>query len=348
MKMLKKLSLTLVALIGLIAVGLWFMSNTFTDGPIDPKWKIQTTANVINDNAVTVRFTGTSTLLFDDGQTRWMTDGWFTRVGWLNMLGKIEPDLEAVKSGLAANKVDEMAAVIPFHSHFDHAMDAPEVARRTGALLIGSESTANIGRGWGLPESQIRILQDRQTFNLGKFIITPILTRHYHFPGVDMALLEETIDEPLVPPVSATAYKEGGSWALHVSHPLGRWMIIGSAGYVEGAFEGLEADTVFLGVGGLGGQTAEYRETYWRESVEAVKAKRVVPIHWDSLAGSLDKPLMGQALFFHCFFFRDFSLKGDELIKAFLKTKERESAQTEDNQGVQFISLPRFSPVSLW
>jgi hypothetical protein len=31
----------------------------------------------------------------------------------------------------------------------------PEVARRTGALLVGSESTANIGRGAG-PADQIR------------------------------------------------------------------------------------------------------------------------------------------------------------------------------------------------
>lgn len=52
---------------------------------------------------------------------------------------------------------------------------------------------------------------------------------------------------------------------LHVSHPKGTWLIVGSAGYVEGALEDFSADTIFLGVGGLGSQTADYREDFWRE-----------------------------------------------------------------------------------
>ncbi len=130
-----------------------------------------------------MRFSGTATLLFSDGETQWMTDGWFTRPGPLRLLlGKIGPDLQAIEQGLAANHVDKLAAVLPVHSHYDHAMDAPEVARRTGALLLGSESTANIGRGWGLPESQIQVLVDRQPVHLGKFVITPIESRHFEFP----------------------------------------------------------------------------------------------------------------------------------------------------------------------
>ena len=340
--MIKNLMIALAALLGAVVIGLWLLANLFTDPPVDPKWMVEADrggGNTVPANAVTVRFTGTTTLLFDDGETRWMTDGWFSRPGWLDMLGKIEPDLEAIEHGLAANHVTSLAAVIPFHSHYDHAMDAPEVAKRTHAKLIGSESTANIGRGWGLPDSQIEILKDRETITLGKFIITPILVRHFHFPGVDMALIEETIDAPLIPPVKVQDYKEGGSWALHVRHPHGSWLIIGSAGYVEGAFEGLSADTVFLGVGGLGAQTAAYRETYWRENVEAVGAKRVVPIHWDSLAGPLEEPFKGHALFFHYLLLRDFGLKGNDTLKSFLKSKE--------SKGVEIITLPRYAPVAL-
>ena len=341
--MLKKLLYTLLAFFGVLGCGLWYLANTFSDTPVDPKW--QAKPSTVIDGDISVRFSGTSTLLFDDGETRWMTDGWFTRISWLRMLGKIEPDLAQIQRGLDANQVDSLAAVIPFHSHFDHAMDAPEVAMRTGALLIGSESTANIGRGWGLPESSIRILQDRQPFELGKFVVTPIQVRHFAFPGVDMSLVEETIDTPLVPPVFMPEYKEGGSWALHVNHPKGSWLIIGSAGYVEGAFKGLEADTVFLGVGGLGGQTAEYRDTYWRESVERVNARRVIPIHWDSLTGSLYEPYTGQALFFQYLAARDFGSQGASTLKAFLRSKE---ASKENISGVELLTLPRFDPVVLW
>ena len=79
------------------------------------------------------------------------------------------------------------AAVFPLHSHYDHAMGAPEVAKRTGALLLGSESTANIGRGWGLPETQIRVVTDREPIVLGKFTVTPIESRHFQFPDPKMA-----------------------------------------------------------------------------------------------------------------------------------------------------------------
>jgi hypothetical protein len=48
-------------------------------------------------------------------------------------------------------------------------MDAPEVAKRTGAMLLGSESTANIGRGWGLPEEQIRVVSDRGPITLPRY-----------------------------------------------------------------------------------------------------------------------------------------------------------------------------------
>jgi L-ascorbate metabolism protein UlaG (beta-lactamase superfamily) len=93
----------------------------------------------IPDGAVTVRFSGTSTLLFSDGETRWMVDRWFSRPGPLRLLlGKIGPDLQAIDCGLAANDVLELDAVLPVHSHYDHAMDAPAVAGRTGALLLGS------------------------------------------------------------------------------------------------------------------------------------------------------------------------------------------------------------------
>ena len=122
-------------------------------------------------------------------------------------------------------------------------------------------------------------------------------------------------------------------------------VIIGSAGYVDGAFKGLEADTVFLGVGSLGGQTAEYRDTYWRESVERVNARRVIPIHWDSLTGSLYEPYTGQALFFQYLAARDFGLQGASTLKAFLRSKE---ASKENISGVELLTLPRFDPVVLW
>ena len=335
--MIKSLSIALGLFIAGTAVLLF--APIYKDVPVDPAWQLPSQGSPAA-GALTVRFTGTSTLLFDDGTTQWMLDGWFSRPGPLRMLlGKIEPDLQAIERGLAMNDVDTLAAVIPAHSHYDHAMDAPEVARRTGALLIGSESTANIGRGWGLPESQIRIIEHRKPFTLGDFVITPIETNHFQFadPALrERALGNPAITQPLVPPVAMLDYRLGKAYAFHVQHPKGSFAIVASAGSRQDTFEGLQAGTVFLGIGGLGSQSSAYREAYWADTVERLEADRVIPIHYDSLTGPIEGAFRGPVLVM------SFLSSGIEQTLPYLRDKQA------DNPALRFATLPRYAPVTLF
>lgn len=317
----------------------WFLLTSYVDAPVDPAWAIEGSTS-IPDGAVTVRYTGTSTLVFSDGETVLILDGWFSRPGPLAVaLGEIGPDLDAIERGLARNEVTRADAVLPVHSHFDHAMDAPEVARRTGAVLLGSESTAQIARGWKLDPAQIRVVRDREPLRFGEFTLTPVESRHFQFPDPavrERALGDPEITAPLVPPVGAFEYKVGKAYAVHIAHPRGQVLVQGSAGFVEDGLADFEADVVFLGVGGLGSQTADYRERYWTETVDRLGAGRVVPIHWDSLTGPIEGPFTGpvRAATF-------LSSGGDETL-AFLKEKEAA------NPDLQFATLPRYDPVVLF
>jgi L-ascorbate metabolism protein UlaG (beta-lactamase superfamily) len=334
-------TLLLLLLLLIILPGLFmaYALLVYSDVPVDPKWALLG-SETVPQGAVTVRFSGTATLLFSDGETKWMVDGWFSRPGPLRLLlGKISPELQAIARGLAANEILELDAVLPVHSHYDHAMDAPEVAHRTGALLLGSPSTANIARGWGLPESQIEVLTDRKPVRVGAFVITPVESRHFEFPDPAMrerALGKPLISEPLVPPVSAFDYRLGKAYVLHVSHPKGTWLIVGSAGYVEGALEDFSADTIFLGVGGLGSQTADYREVFWRETVGRVVPQRVIPIHFDSLTAAVEGPFRGPVKAM------SFLSGGLENTLSFMQQKET------DNPHLRFNTLPRFDEVVLF
>lgn len=332
-------SATLLAVAVLFLAAAWGYLFGYPPPPVDPAWEVEA-ADSIPEGSVVVRYAGTSTLLFDDGETAFMLDGWFSRPPPFSVFfGEIEPDLEAISYGLDAMDVDKLAAIIPVHSHYDHAMDTPEVAMRTDAVVYGSEATANICRGWGLAEERIAVLSDRAPLQLGAFTITPIESKHFQFNDPEMVetmLTQSEIPEPLVPPVSAFDYKLGKAYVLLIEHPKGSALVIGSAGFVPGQLEGIEADVVFAGVGGIGSQSAEYREQYWAETVATVNPERLVLIHWDSLTGPIDQPMTGEVRI------AGFLAAGAEDTEAFLKAKAAE------NPDLPFQTLPRFAPVVLF
>jgi L-ascorbate metabolism protein UlaG (beta-lactamase superfamily) len=235
-----------------------------------------------------VRFLGVSTLLFEDDDTALLIDGFFSRPGKLAVFaGRIAPDRERIEQALARAGIERLAAVIVTHSHYDHAMDAPEVARRTGALVVGSNSTANIARGWGLPEDRIRVVRRGGEMDFGRFHVT--LVRSHHAPT---GVAGGEIDAPLAPPARAGAYREGENYSVLIRHGAHSMLVQGSAGFAEGALRGRRADVVFLGIGALGNQETVYRQAYWRETVHTVGARRVIPIHWDDFTLPLDQPLV--------------------------------------------------------
>jgi L-ascorbate metabolism protein UlaG (beta-lactamase superfamily) len=240
------------------------------------------------DGELSVMFLGVATLFVDDGSSAILTDGFFSRPGLLDVgLRRIGPDMSRVDACLERAGITHLEAVLPVHTHFDHALDSAVVADRTVATLVGGSSAAQIGVGHGLPSGRIRVAEPGRPMAFGSYEITMIESEHCppdRFPGV--------IDEPLTPPAKAAAYRCGEAWSIFARHTSGRSLLIqGSAGFVEGALAGQEADVVYLGVGQLGIQDDEYIETFWRETVRTVGARRAVLIHWDDFFRPLIRPL---------------------------------------------------------
>jgi len=292
----------LVLVLALLLVGaagaawVWSDRPALEELPVPP---LPDTAYARGDAGLRLTFTGIATVLVSDGETALLTDGFFSRPGLLRLaFGEVAPDTENIARGLerigvGASGAPPLTAVIPVHSHYDHAMDSPEVARRTGAVLLGSESSANIARGWGLPEEQIRVAEPDRAYRFGDFAVTLVPSRHVRYPWSDEdggGLLGTTIDAPLVPPAPATAYKEGVTWSVLIEHPRASLLVQGSAGFVPGALDPYEADAVLLGVGALGGHPPDYTEAYYQEVVRAVGAHLVLPIHFTDFTRPLDAP----------------------------------------------------------
>lgn len=236
---------------------------------------------------LTVTWAGVTTLLVDDGTSAIMTDGFFSRPSLLRVgLGRITPSAPRIDGCLARLGVRRLDAVLPVHTHFDHAMDSATVAERTGATLVGGNSAAHLGHG--LESERMLVARPGTPMSLGAFDITLIVGDHCppdRFPG--------PITAPVRPPVRTSAYRCGEAWSTVVHHRPSdrRLLIVGSAGFVPGALTGQRAEVVYLGIGQLGLQSERYLTDYWAETVRTVGARRVVLIHWDDFFRPLDVPL---------------------------------------------------------
>lgn len=249
----------------------------------------ETEADVALSDASQLRvtFLGTTTLLFDDGETAFLTDGFFSRPSFYQVvLSPLTPDREEIARVLERIGVEQLEAVIPLHAHFDHAMDAPTVAELTDARVIGSESVTHIARGHPLPDSRIQLIEDGEVLGLGRFRLTFI--ESVHAPG-DRA--HGVIDSAVETPAHATLYRTGTVYSLLVEHDDRRVLVHSSAGFLPGKLAEHQADVVYLGIGDLGAQGEGYHQAYWDEVVAAVGARRVVLTHWDNLFEPLREPL---------------------------------------------------------
>lgn len=163
------------------------------------------------------------------------------------------------------------------HSHHDHALDAPALCRLTGARLVGSQATLNMGRAAGLPEAQL-VLADGP-IPCGPCTATPIRSLHgkavfgrVPLPG----------DIPVPPPWPPRVWelRHGQVYLWHLDLGGVSVLHVDSADYypddLRAVVESHPVDVLCLCAVGR-----QYRQDYTREIIALARPKVVVPCHWD-------------------------------------------------------------------
>ncbi len=243
---------------------------------------------------------GTAGVCLSDSDTALLIDPYVSRFGLRSVALRrpLVPDVGLIREWVRILGRVNIRAVIVSHSHFDHVADAPLFARETGALLVGSESTINVGRGAGLLEKQMRVARPGQAMRFGPFSVRFLESRHGPFlfgrvpyPG--------DIEAPLALPAAAPAYRVGTVFSLLVRHRAGSLIHHGSAGFVPGMYDGTAADVLLLGIAGR-----NHTPGYVNEVAAQIKPKLLVPIHADNFFRPLGKgmallPAVAFGKFYH-------------------------------------------------
>jgi len=267
------------ALLGALLTALW-QDRPDLDA-ID--WPSPSIASAATTDSVTATWLGVAALLFDDGETQILVDGFFSRPSLADMVfdRPVDNDVPMINYAMNEFRMRRLAAIIPTHSHFDHAMDIGAIANRSNASILGSESSAQIARGADVPEDQISVVDGEATFEFGQFRVTLRPTGHAPFGWGGSVPLDGLIGDPLRMPQPISAMRMGGAYTVIIEHPEGTALIQATAAYTKYDLLDVDADVIFLGVSQLESLGKDYAELYWQHTVTASGSHSVYAIHYD-------------------------------------------------------------------
>jgi L-ascorbate metabolism protein UlaG (beta-lactamase superfamily) len=286
----KRIVIGLVAL--LLIISLFIVYKTSPSGDINnyQNYFTDDTREPTN-NAVKVTFFGVSTLLFDDGETQFLIDGFFSRYSlWKALATKIETDSILIDQLVAEYKMNRVKGIFVTHSHYDHAFDVAYSTKKMHTTLYGSGSTLNIARGGDVKEEQLSLFQPYQNIQLGKFTIQVIPSRH----SPNSALKDESlsIEKPIRQPANMKVYLEGGSYDFLIKHNGKNIYVKPSPNFIEGALDSLKADVVFIGIATITKQTLDWQDKFYEQTVGTLKPTLVIPLHWDNFFRPISEHLV--------------------------------------------------------
>lgn len=226
---------------------------------------------------LTLRYEGITGYALDDGKTTILLDPVTTRPEiWKILLGPLSTD-----PALSASVFPRADYILIDHAHHDHVLDAPDIAKRTGATIVGSKSTANFARARGVPESKIIEVVGGEDLTLGTFRVRIVRSRHVELLG---ALGIRGFMEGVIPPDAARLWffqhRQDAALAFHIkSRNQGSLWFHPTSTFKPGEFVGLDADALVVGVNGEG-LTLDKLQAM---AAEAPSVRLVLPTHYDNL-----------------------------------------------------------------
>src|SRR5215471_313102 len=253
----------------------------------------QNSPTATSSKQVTLTYMGTAGWEITDGNTVILLDPYLSRIygpqppgraPFARAAGDNRPqygwtDVAVPDTAVIDSHIKKADFILVTHTHFDHVLDVPHIALKTGATVIGTESTENVMRACGVPEEQLITVRGGEDYQFQGFSIrvipsihSPLDHKHYFSsatapPGMKAPLTLEQI------------HPEGGTLAYLIRFPEHQILVFGGMNYVEREIAGLEPDVVLVGAGASRKEIHDYSGRLMRDLHYPTL---VLPTHWDN------------------------------------------------------------------
>ena len=239
------------------------------------------------DTPLELTYLGTAGWIITDGDFTVLVDPYISRVK-LGTGPGISPDdtrQTVLRSDyfvsdtlLIDSLITKADFILVHHAHFDHLSDVPYIARKTGAKVVGTETTCNILRAYGIPDEQLYPVRGGEDYQFEKFSVRVI-------PSIHSALNDKhyldsrTYSEVPNAPLRVSEFIEGGSLMFLARFSNHEVLTMGSMNFVERELQGIEPDILLAGVNQSQLGLYKYNERLLKVTGNP---KVIIPTHWDN------------------------------------------------------------------
>jgi L-ascorbate metabolism protein UlaG (beta-lactamase superfamily) len=238
-------------------------------------------------NELKLKYLGTAGWEISDGQITVLVDPYISRI----KLGT-GPGISPEDARKTVNRSDIFVSdtlsidslivkadfILVHHAHFDHLADVPYIAKKTQAKVIGTETTCNILRAYGIPNEQVYPVKGGEDYQFENFSVRVI-------PSIHSALNDKhyldsrTYTEIPQAPLKVSEFIEGGSLSFLARFANHQVLTMGSMNFIERELIGLKPDILLAGVNQTQLGLYNYNE---RLITVTNQPKVVIPTHWDN------------------------------------------------------------------
>lgn len=243
--------------------------------------------NIAETSSLQFKYLGAAGWEISDGETVVLIDPYISRLKYTDRghpdderRAFARDDIAVSDEALIDQTISKADFILVHHSHFDHLGDVPYIAKKTGAKVIGTETTMTILRAYGVPDDQLYAVGGGEDYQFENFSVRVI-------PSIHSALNEKHYfdsrrydrNTELKAPLRINQFIEGGSLMFLARFDNHKVLTMGSMNFIEREMEGLNPDILLAGINGSRLGLYNYDERL----VEATgRPPTIIPTHWDS------------------------------------------------------------------